>query len=88
MYSNTCDPSFVGQFILSRTRSGDYKRCGDEVLREIVVQMDIDPFVNIRAMTELLQKTLPDKKDVDRYRINNVRIRVRKKRLELDSANI
>ena len=53
-----------------------------------MVRIAIDPFVNDRAMTELLQKTLPDKKDVDRYRINNVRIRVRKKRLELDSANI
>ena len=53
-----------------------------------MVQMDIDPFVNVRAMTELLQKTLPDKNDVDRYRINNVRIRARKKKLELDFANI
>ena len=88
VHSNTYNPSFVGRFVLSRTRSGDYKRCGDEVLREIMVQMDIDPFVNVRAMTELLQKTLPDKNDIDMYRINNVRIRARKKKLELDFANI
>ena len=39
-------------------------------------------------MTELLQKALPDRKDIDRRMINNVRIRALKKRLELDSANI
>ena len=53
-----------------------------------MVQMDIDPFVNVRVMTELLQKVLPNRKDVDRHMINNIRIRARKKKLELDSANI
>ena len=81
MYSNTCDPSFVGQFILSRTRSGDYKRCGDDILREIMVQMAIDPFINVRVMTESLQKVLPDRKNADRHMINNVRIRACKKKL-------
>ena len=28
--------------------------------------MAIDPFINIRAMTELLKRTLPDKKIIDR----------------------
>ena len=73
--SNTCDPSYVGQFVLSRTRSGNYNRCGDKVLREIMVQMTIDLFVNVRVMTELLQKEFTDRKDVDMYMINNVRIR-------------
>ena len=86
MHYNTCDPSYVGPFVLSRTRSGDYTRCGDEDLRQIMVQMAIDPFVNIRVMTELLQKVLPNRKDVDRHMINNIRIRARKKKLELDSA--
>ena len=36
--------------------------------------MTIDPFVNVRAMRELLQKALLDKKDVDRHIINNVMI--------------
>ena len=52
VHSNTRAPSYIEQFVLSRTRSGDYKRCGDEVLRDIMVQMDIDSFVNIRAMTD------------------------------------
>ena len=42
--------------------------------------MDIDPFVSVRAMTELLQKVSPDRKDVDMHMINNIRIRARKKR--------
>ena len=79
VHSNLCDPSYVGQFLLSRIRSGDYKRCDDEVLREIMVQMDIDSFVNSRAMTELLQNVLPRRKNVDRHMINNVRLRVHRK---------
>ena len=53
-----------------------------------MAQIAIDPFVNVITMTELLQKVLPDKKDVDMCMINNVRICIRKKNLELDSANI
>ena len=56
VHYNMCDPSYVGQFVLSRTRSGDYKRRGSEFLRKIMVQIAIDPFVDVRAMTELLQK--------------------------------
>ena len=50
--------------------------------------MAIDPFVNVRAMTEVLQKALPDRKDVDIHMINNVKIRAGTKKLELDSSNI
>ena len=39
-------------------------------------------------MTELLQNVLLEEKDVYSQMINNVRIRARKKKLELDSANI
>ena len=54
MYYNTCDLVYSGQLVLCRTRSGDYKRCGDEVIRESMVQMAINPFVNARTMTNLL----------------------------------
>ena len=50
--------------------------------------MSIDPFVNVRAMRESLVRTLPDRKYVDRRVINNVRIRIRRKKLELDSLNV
>ena len=33
IHYNTCDPTHSGQLMLCRTRSGDYKRCGDEVIR-------------------------------------------------------
>ena len=75
MHSNTRDPTYSGQLVLCRTRSGDYKRCGDEVIKEIMVQLAITPFVNVRAMTNLLQKALLERKDVDRHMIKNVRIR-------------
>ena len=39
-------------------------------------------------MTTLLLKTLPERKDVDRHMINNVRKRARKRKLELDSKSI
>ena len=35
MHSNSCDPSYVGKHIFCRTRSSEYKRCGDEVLSDI-----------------------------------------------------
>ena len=75
MHYNTYDPTYSGQLVLCRTRSGDYKRCGDEVIKEIMVQLAITPFVNVRAMTNLLQKALLERKDVDRHMIKNVRIR-------------
>ena len=53
-----------------------------------MLQMAIDPFVSVRAMTSLLQKALPDRKHVDRHMINNVRARVYRKKLDLGSRNI
>ena len=88
MHYNTCAPTYIGQLFLCRTRSGDYKHCGDEVIGESMVQMTINPFVNVRAMTNLLQKALPERKDVDMHMINNVRIRVRRTKLDLDSKSI
>ena len=53
-----------------------------------MVQMAINPYVSVRSMATLLQKTLPERKDVDRHMINNVRIRARRRKLELDSKSI
>ena len=39
-------------------------------------------------MTELLKKTLPDRKNIERHMINNVRMCARQKKLELEFANI
>ena len=48
-------------------------------MHEIMVQMAIEPFVNVRAMKKLLFRVLPDRKHVDRHMINNVRTRTRRK---------
>ena len=86
--SNTCDPPYIDQFVLIRRRADDYKYCDGQYLREIMVQMAIDPFVYVRVMIELLKKLSPDRKNVDMHMINNVKIRARKRRLELDFAQI
>ena len=87
-HSDSCDPLNVDQLILCRSRSGAYARCGDEVLKEIMMQMTINPYVSVRSMTTLLQKALAERKDVDRHMTNNVRIRARRRKLELDSKRI
>ena len=53
-----------------------------------MVHMGINPFINVRTIANLLQKALPERKDVDRHMINNVRIRARRKKLGLDSKSI
>ena len=50
--------------------------------------MDINSYVSVRSMTTLLQKALPERKDGDRHMINNVRIRARRRNLQLDSKSI
>ena len=87
-YSDTCDPLNVDQLVLCRSRSGAYARCGYEDLKEIMVQMAINPYVSVRSMTTLLQNALPKGEDVDRHMINNIRIRARRRKLELDSKRI
>ena len=86
IHSNTYDTSYVDQFVLERTRYGVYTHCADQCLKEIVVQMYIDPFINVRTMTEFLYNVLSDRKIIGRHIINNVSIRSRKKNLELDYA--
>ena len=60
------------QFVLARTCSDDYKKCDDQSLKEVMVQMSIELFVSVRAVRELHSK------EIDRYMINNVRIRARR----------
>ena len=49
--------------------------------------MYIDPFINVRTMTEMLYKVLSDRKIFGRHMINNVRISARNKTSELDYTN-
>ena len=62
VYFNTYDPSYVDQFILARTRSGNYKKCDNQCIKEVTVQMDIKLFMSIRAIRELLSKVVPENK--------------------------
>jgi len=87
-HSNTCNPAVLDQFVLSRTRAGIYKKCNDHSLQEVMLQMAIEPFVSVRAMRGLLSKVLPDRVFIDRHMINNVRIRARHRKRELERSNI
>ena len=49
------------------------------LLKEIMVQMVIGPFINDRAMLEKMMNVLPVRTYIDKHMINNVRIRARKK---------
>ena len=87
VHSNTCNPDFLDQFVLSSTRSSIYKKCADHSLQEVMVQMSTEPFVPVRAVMELLFKVMPDRKFIDRHMINNVRIRARQKKTELENSS-
>ena len=88
LHSNTCDPSFRDQYVLTRTRSGQYKKCTDSALQRIMHQMSIDKELNVRTMIQLLKNVLPSRKSIDRYMINNVRLRALKTRSEMEISNI
>ena len=53
-----------------------------------MVQMVIESFVSVRVMRDLLYKVLPDRVYIDRHMINNVRIRSRQRKRELERNNI
>ena len=61
-HSNTCDPSFLNQFVITWTHSSDYENCIIQVLKDSMVYMDIDPFANIRAIIVLMQQVSPSTK--------------------------
>ena len=39
-------------------------------------------------MVEILRKALPERKDVDRHMVYNVRLRARQRKLELEDKNV
>ena len=41
-----------------------------------------------KLLEEILRKTLPERKDVDRHIVYNIRLRDRRRKLELEAANI
>lgn len=50
--------------------------------------MDIAHFVNAKAMRKSIRKLLVNMTFIDRYMMNNIRIRIYEGKLELDNANI
>ena len=75
VHSNTCNTSYVYQLVLARTYSSNYNKCADQCLKEVMVQMDLEPFVSIRARREFISKVVSERKYIDKNMINKVRIR-------------
>ena len=87
-HTNTCDTSDADQLVLSRTRVRSYSKCTNHVLSEIMVRMGGSYSIDVQSMVEILRKALPERKDVDRHMVYNVRLRARRRKLELDAGNI
>ena len=87
-HTNTCDPSDVDQLMLSRTRARSYSKCTNHVLSEIMVRMGGSYSIDVQSMVEILRKALPERKDLDRHMVYNVRLRVRRRKLELEDKNV
>ena len=65
LHSNICDPTFRDQYVLTRTRSGQYKKCADSALQRIMHQMSIDKELNVRTMLQFLKNILPSIKSIE-----------------------
>ena len=87
-HTNTCDPSNVNQLVMARTRASSYKKFTDQVLSEIMVRMDSSYNIDVQSMIEILRNTLPERKDVDRHMVYNVRLRAHRRKLELEATNV
>ena len=87
-HTNTCDPSDADQLVISRTRVRSYSKCSNHVLSEIMVRMGGSYSINVQSMVEILRKALPERKDVDRHMVYNVRLRARQRKLELEDKNV
>lgn len=44
--------------------------------------------IDVQSMVEILRKVLPKRKDVDRHMVYNVRLRARRRKLELEADNV
>ena len=82
-HTNTCDQSDADQLVLSRTRARSYSKCTNHVLSEIMVRMGGSYSIDVQSMVEIFRKALSERKDVDRHMIYNVRLRARRRKLEV-----
>ena len=71
---NTCDPIFINQYVVARTKVGEHKKCTDSPLLKVMHQISIHQELNVRTMIVFLKKVLPSRKSIDWRLINNVRI--------------
>ena len=87
-HTNTCDLSDADQLVLTRTRARSYSKCTNHVLSEIMFRMGGSYSIDVQSMVEILRKALPERKDADRHMVYNVRLRARRRKLELEDKNV
>ena len=87
-HTNTCDPSDADQLVLTTTRASSYSNCTNHVFSEIMVRMGGSYSIDVQSMVKILRKGLPERKDVDRHMVYNVRLRARRRKLELEDKNV
>ena len=70
---------------MARTSASFYKKRAYQVLSEIVVRMGGSYSIDFQSIAEILRKVLPERKDVDRNMVYNVRLSAV---LELEAGNV
>ena len=53
-----------------------------------MVRMGGSYSINVQSMVGILRKALPERKDVDRHMVYNVRLRACQRKLELEDKNV
>ena len=87
IYANVCDRSFIDQYVVIGTWSVEFENCTHVVLKQIRLHVSINRFIRVRPMTTLF-KNLTFEQNIDRHMINNVRIRTRARKSELNNVKI
>ena len=87
-HTNASDPSDADQLVLTRIRARSYSKCTNRVLSEIMVRMGGSYSIDVQSMVDILKKALLERKDVDHCMVYNVRLRARRRKLELEDKNV
>ena len=74
--ANTCTPS-KDHFVMVRTVAGDYGRLKSLILKDLIILIDLNLFVNSCSICELLQRALPDRKYISADDVYNTRVRTK-----------
>ena len=61
-HTTTYYSSFVDQYIVHRTKVGEYTKCTDSILQKIMHEMFIYQELSVRTIISLLKKNVPSRR--------------------------